>query len=349
MERKHPNELLNEMVAYYVLRYMKNIGFAKTGSVINQASWDFLKRSDIDPNTDRRTLGGFQLGTWAAQLQGDLLKKGGNNTSLRSIIRQNQHLLPLVAHGPQALLIESYLQMLQKLHLLDLGHSKYGIGKDVYRDITTNVMAARLMFETASQKIADLVYQTYSHIPNLGLVEGGAGNGAAMLAILDRFPEYFWPDFLLSDIDEKTRATAVELFKSKGYDSELPWIKVDLGSLSDILKIERLMRGQQVLFSVNFIIHEHESIIENFFSAMGKGLPGADLSITEFFLPEDEISVGSNFPWWFVYLHEVSGQRLRTEEDFLAIAEDNDYHIFDRIDHQMVSKKPLISTLFLKK
>lgn len=350
MEKRHPNELLNEMVAFYAIFYLRRVGFQRTNSRINIATWKFLKNAGINPNTDLMDLPGYNLGKEAAKLQKEQVDLGGKNTSLRSVIRENQWLMPLVAHGPQAWLIETYYDMLSSLCELDRGTVEYGYGKEVYRDITQNVKAARMMFETATQKIADRFHYYYQKVPEMiTLVEGGAGNGAATLALLEKFPEGYKPAYILTDIDEKTETPAKDLFKSKGYTEKLSWMKVDLGSEDDLEKVHEQIETPLTVFMVNFIIHEHESIIENFFLAMSKSMPHARLVITEFFLPEDESSVGTNFPWWFVYLHEVSGQKLRTQNEFLSIAEKYGYRVVDQIDHQLIERNPLIATLFLTK
>ncbi len=345
---KKPNEHLNEFVAYYIFLYLAKVDFQRTGSRLNDASWKFLSRTDIDPNSNPFIdLDGFCLGTDAARLQKQLVTAGGVNFSLRSVIRENPTLLPLVAHGPQAWLIKTYDSMLRNIYELDMGIKKYGLDQEVYRDIVDNVKAARLMFDEASRKIANKIYELYGDQPNLALVEGGAGNGAAMLTNLEKFPRSSLPKFLITDIDEKTRLPAEELFRSKGFSAPPPWLKVDLGDPQDLLKIQNLLKRDEVVFSVNFIIHEHRTILDKFFRAMSQGLPSAKLAISEFFLPEDEDAAGHTFPWWFVYLHEVSGQYLRTEREFINAAQSFGYTVFDRLDHQHFNNKPLVSTLFL--
>lgn len=342
---KKPNELLNEMVAFYVIFYVTNTPV--TSSPINKAAWKFLKRAGIRPETNPFNLEGYYLGNQAADLQRQLINSGDSNISLRSVVRKYKHLMPLVAHGPQAWLIKTYESMLKNIYELDMGIKQYGQDKDVYRDIVENVKAARLMFEEASRKIADKIYQLYGDLPSLALVEGGAGNGAAMLTLLEKFPRHQLPKFLISDIDEKTRLPAEELFLVKGYSEHLPWMKVDLGDTEDLKRVQTEVKGHDVVVSVNFIIHEHETILEKFFQSMSQELPHAHLAISEFFLPENEDEVGTDFPWWFVFLHEVSGQCLRTEKDFMDVATTTGYHIHDRLDHQFVNQKPLVSTLFL--
>lgn len=347
MEKKLPNNYLNEMVAFHVLRYLDEVDFRTTGTLINNSDWSFLKRAGIHPNSNPYLLDGFSLGNQAADLQRRLVFDNTPNTSLRSVIREYPHLMPLVAHGPQAWLIRSYNSMLRNIYELDMGTKQYGLGKDIYRDIVENVKAARLMFEEASRKIADKIYQRYGDLSSLALVEGGAGNGAAMLTNLEKFP--VWPKFLLSDIDEKTRLPAEELFLAKGYTKPLPWMKVDLGNPDDLKKVKTEFNGHEVVISVNFIIHEHEGILKKFFKSMSQELPFAHLAISEFFLPEDETLVGTGFPWWFVFLHEVSGQYLRTEKDFMSVATGAGYRVLNRLDHQLVNNLPVTSTLFLSK
>lgn len=345
----HPNEYLNEFVAYYVLQYLQKINFDYTGSPINKAAWNFLERANVDPSTRPNNLSGHLIAFEAAQLQKWQLLYGQGNTSLRSVIRSSPHLMPLVAHGPQALLIHSYLPLLLNLYELDLGLKKYGYGYEVYRRIEDNVRAARMMFENASLRVSDKLFQLYYSTPDLALFEGGAGNGAAMFTNLQRFGQAgLFPQFLLSDIDRKTLATANEYFQNNGFNGQVPWIQVDLGSENDLLKVEKALRGYTVIVNINFIIHEHSSIADAFFTAMRSSLPGAKLVISEFFLPEN-VTINPQIPSWFIFLHGASGQCLRTESDFVTIAESHGYNFFDRLDHQIVDNQPLVSTLFLEK
>lgn len=342
---KHPNQYLNELVAVYALHYLQQVYWQKTGSHINNAVWSFLERAGISPFANPDTLTGHYLILEAAYHQKDLAP----SETFRNIVRQQPHLKPLVAHGPQALLIYSYLPLLESLFALDKGEKRYGYCKEVYRNIEDNVRAARLMFERASSDLANKIFELYGDYLALALFEGGAGNGAATLTILKKFLDSGKkPFFLLSDLDEATKKTAEELFRSHGFTEPLPWLKVDLGSHSDLQKVERKLLGYYVVVSVNFILHEYEGIAEKFFEALNNSLPHAKLAITEFFLPENGV-IDPRIPEWFIFLHQASGQFLRTEKEFLSIATKHGYRILDRLDHQKINDKPLISTLFLEK
>lgn len=342
---KHPNQYLNELVAIYVLHYLHHTYWQKTGSPINNAAWNFLERSGISPFANPDTLTGHYLTLEAAYHQKDL----ASGETFRNIVRQQPHLKPLVAHGPQALLIYSYLPLLENLFALDKGEKQYGYGKEVYRVIEDNVRAARLMFERASCDLANKIFDLYGDYLALALFEGGSGNGAATLTILKKFLDSSKkPVFLLSDLDEATKKTAEDLFHSHGFTEPLPWLKVDLGSHSDLQKVERKLLGYYVVVSVNFILHEYEGIAEKFFEALSSSMPHARLVITEFFLPENGV-IDSRVPEWFIFLHHASGQYLRTEKEFLSIATKHGYKLTDRLDHHVVDDHPLISTLFLEK
>lgn len=349
---KHPNQYLNEFVANFVIRYLRVIGYAVTGSPINMASWKFLGRSQISAVTNNI----WELGDLAHQaalLQRQLVCEGHQNTSLRSIVRSFPKLLPLVAHGPQAWLINTYRQPLENILELDRGTKKYGQNQAVYRNIKENVMAARMMFTKASQLLADKIFEENQRTANLGIFEGGAGNGAATLTILKKFHDNgIFPGFLLSDIDEATREVALKLFQSRGFQSSyFPWTKLDIGNPKDMATVAKYFEWNNLIVNVNFIIHEWEPIANKFFFAMNKSLPKAKLAISEFFLPEDETRVGPDFPWWFVYLHDLSSQHLRTEKQFLAIAKKHGYSFYDRLNHQIYkpTNKPIVTTLFLAK
>ncbi len=346
---KHPNQLLNEYAAHYVIRYLGKVNFQKTNTPINNAAWSFLRRSKISFTTNPWTLG--QEAYYAADLQRQLVLEGHANTSLRSIVREFPVLRPMVTHGPQSWLIRTYQQPLENIFELDNGSKKYGINQPVYRNITENVMAARMMFNTASHSLASKLFNRHSKTPNLGFFEGGAGNGAAIFDILNEFHNHgIFPEFLLSDIDEKTMPVAKKYFQDHGFPgNHFPWKKIDIGNPKDMIKVTEYFEYHSIVINVNFIIHEWEPIAEKFFRSTSNLLPNAELAVSEFFLPEHESMVDHTYPWWFVFLHDLSGQKLRTERELLNITKRYGYKTIDRINHQKINETPVVSTLFLRK
>ncbi len=347
MIKKIGTRLLNQYAAHFAIRYLQKVNYQHTGSPKNNSTWKFLRLSGIDWTTDPNLLG--QIGQETAALQRSLVLSGAKNTSIRSANRNS----PLIAHGPQAWLIQTYEQTLNSIFELDNGTLQYGLGKDRYRNITENVMAARMMFETASKTLANALVEKYQDIPNLGLFEGGAGNGAAMHTNLLAFhSQGIKPDFLLSDIDPKTKNVAEEYFREKGFASRhFPWMQVDIGNPKDLALVARQFPWHKLVCNVNFIVHEWEPIAERFFKATSKSMPNADLAVTEFFLPPGypNCDPDPDFPWWFVYLHEISGQYLRTETEFMKIIQKHSYYSFDPLNYQTHNGMPVTSTLFLRK
>lgn len=346
---KHPNQLLNEYVAHFVIKYLNQINFKATNSPINIAVRNFLRRSQIDPSEPMWNLG--NEAKYAAIYQRQLVLEGHANTSLRSIVREFPDLRPMVTHGPQAWLIHTYQQPLENIFELDNGSKKYGIRQSVYRSITENVMAARMMFNTASHSLASKLFDRHSKTPNLGFFEGGAGNGAAIFDILNKFHNHgIFPEFLLSDIDEKTMPVAKKYFQDHGFPgNHFPWKKIDIGNPKDMIKVVEYFEYHNIIINVNFIIHEWEPIAEKFFRSTSQLLPKAELAVSEFFLPEHESMVDHTYPWWFVFLHDLSGQKLRTERELLNITKRYGYKTVDRINHQKINETPVVSTLFLRK
>jgi hypothetical protein len=346
---KHPNQYLNEFVAHFALIYLKNSGYQVTGSRINTATWKFLEKSQIDATIDPWELG--DIAHQAAILQRSLVVEDHPNPILRSVIREFPYLMPLVAHGPQAWLINTYRQALENLTELDKGIKKYGPNEAVYRNIEENVMAAKMMFKTASLSNAAKILELYRKTPYLAFIEGGAGNGDAILSVLKKFHSVgIHPDYLVTDIDLKTRTVAESHFRENGFPGKFfPWAQLDLGNVSDLTFLARSFTYQKLVFYINFIAHEGEALANQFFNATNKSTPKADIIVSEFFLPDKDSELDSSFPWWFVFLHEISGQKLRTEKDFLKITTRHGYKVFNRIDHQVINQTPVVSTLFLTK
>ncbi|OGD82938.1 hypothetical protein A2572_03645 [Candidatus Collierbacteria bacterium RIFOXYD1_FULL_40_9] len=347
---KHPNRYLNEFAALFVLNYLRHSGYKRTGTYINNAVWNLLENAEISPNTFPTDLS--DLAHQAAIVQRRLVLEGRQNTSLRSVRHEYPQLMPVISHGPQAWLINTYRPLLEYLLEIDLGQLEYGIDKDRYRIIEENVMAARMMFENASKSIANELVATYANIPNLGLFGGGEGNGAAMHTNLLAFHQQnIFPDFLLSDIDPKTKKVAEKFFRERGYQSKhFPWMKIDIGNPNDLALVAKHFSWHKLIVNVNFIVHELEPIAEKFFKATSKSTPNADLVISEFFEPEDYSNIGPDFPHWFVLLHKLSRQSLRTEKDFMRYPTRYGYKLMDhRIDHQKYNSTPVTSTLFFTK
>ena len=346
------NRLLNQCVAHYVLNYLHKTDFKKTGSPKNTSAWRYLRLSDIPEGTNPSQLGELAKNT-ALHLRKRVL---GNkpNQSMRSIVRDHPELSPMLGHGAQAWLILSYAESLQKIFEIDNGTLLYGLNKGTYRNIAENVIAARLMFANASQRLAQKMYEVYGPIGNqVVFVEGGAGNGAATLTTLKEFHSHgLYPNFWLTDIDPKTLPVAENYFRQFGnfQGHHFPWSQLDIGDTSAVKSLLGSFPGFKTVFNVNFIVHEYETIANKFFKAMSSS-PETDLVVSEFFLPEGypDCDPDPDFPWWFVFLHELSDQYLRTENQFLKIAKKHGYYCTSRLDHQIHNNHPVTSSLFLNK
>lgn len=345
-------EHLNQYVAKFFLEYLEKVGCNKTGSPDNNFAWLYFHLSGIPWSSDSRDMS--TLPEDAALFLRKRVLRNEARSSMRHIVQDEPDLRPIVNHGAQSWLIFTYLQTLQNIYGLDKGILKYGIDKDLYRVIEENIVAAGMMFAEGTQRLATKIASIYQNTPNLGYAEGGSGKGAASFAILKELHRVnIYPDFTLSDIDEEgTRQTAEEYFGSHGFASKnLPWMKIDIGDPKDLAKIAKHFPWHHLIFNVNFIIHEWEPIAENFFAATSQAMPNADLVVSEFFLPEGypNCAPDPEFPWWFVALHHLSGQHLRTRSEFLAIAEKYGYYVFDELIHQTHKGQPVTSTLFLRK
>lgn len=342
---------LNQYVAKFFLEYLEKIGYKRTSSSDNDFAWLYFQLSGIPWSSDSRDMS--SLPEDAALFLRKRVLGNEPRSSMRHIVQDEPDLRPLVNHGAQSWLILTYLQTLQNIYGLDKGILKYGIDKDLYRIIEENIIAARLMFAEGTIRLAEKVTETYKDTPNLALVEGGAGNGAAIFAILQKFHSLgVFPHFLLSDLDPKTKAVAEEYFRSRGFKSKhFPWAKINIGDPSDLAAIANHFSQNNLVFNINFIVHEWEPIAEKFFKATSESMPNADLVVSEFFLPEGypNCAPDPDFPWWFVALHHLSGQHLRTRSKFLAIAEKYGYYVFDELIHQTHKGQPVTSTLFLRK
>ena len=340
--------LLNQYVAHFILSYLKKSQYQHTDTSKNNSAWRILRLSEIPWETDPNLLG--QLGQETAKIQRDLVLSKAKNTSIRSVNRNS----PLIAHGPQAWLIHTYEETLQKMFELDNGTVQYGLGKDAYRNIEENVIAARMMFASASQRLAQKMYEVYGHMGNqLALVEGGAGNGAATLTNLQEFHSHgLYPHFWLTDIDPKTLPVAENYYRQVGnfQSHHFPWSQLDIGDAKAVQTLLDSFPGFKTIFNVNFIVHEWEPIANRFFKAMSK-CKDTDLVVSEFFLPPGypNCTPDADFPWWFLYLHELSNQHLRTESDFMNIIKRHGYRVTNRLDHQVHNGIPVTSTLFLSK
>lgn len=342
---------LNQYVAKFFLEYLKKVSYSKTGSPDNNFAWLYFHLSDIPWSSDSRDMSA--LPEDAALFLRKRVLGNEPRSSMRHIVQDEPDLRPLVNHGAQSWLIFTYLQTLQKIHELDKGILKYGPNNDLYRVIEENVIAARLMFAEGTIRLAAKIFDRHKGTPNLGLVEGGAGNGAAMFTILKTFHKHhIFPDFLVTDIDLITRGKAETYFRDHGFPSKhFPWAQIDIGDPKHLAQIADYFPWHNLVFNINFIIHEHESIAEKFFESMSKSLPNAELIVSEFFLPEGypNCAPDPDFPWWFVALHHLSGQHLRTRSEFLTIAEKYGYCVLDELVHQTHNGQPVTSTLFLRK
>lgn len=338
--------LLNQWVASYVHDFLSTSLFSETGTRLNNAAWNFLRLSGLDYLSSYNVQRAEAIAI--AEMQRHMVLENIKTGRLASSDRSLR-----INGGPQAWLIYTYMSALEKIYELDKGAISYGINGDVYRFIPENVIAARKMFEAASIKLARAMVEIYGDIGNhLVLLEGGAGNGAATWTTLDAFHKRgLFPHFWLTDIDPKTMPVAEEYFRQNGYQTnDFPWTQLDIGDPNAVKSLINSFPGFKTVMNVNFIIHEEEPIAKEFFAAMSQS-PDTDLVVSEFFLPPGypNCEPDPDFPGWFVFLHELSGQYLRTEAEFLKIIHKYGYEVFKRIDHQVQKGHAVTATLFLRK
>lgn len=338
--------LLNQWVASYVTDYLSTSLFSKTGTRLNSAAWNFLRLSGLDYLSSYNVQRAEAIAI--AEMQRHMVLENIKTGRLASNDRSLR-----INGGPQAWLIYTYMSALEKIYELDKGAITYGINGGVYRFIPENVISARMMFEAASLRLAKAMVEIYGEIGNhLVLLEGGAGNGAATWTTLDAFHKKgLSPQFCLTDIDPKTMPVAEEYFRQNGFNSRhFPWSQLDIGDPNAVNSLLNSFPGFKTVMNINFIVHEWEPIAEKLFATMSR-CPDTDLVISEFFLPPGypNCEPDPDFPWWFVFLHELSGQYLRTEEDFMKIIHKYGYEVFRRIDHQKHNGHAVTATLFLRK
>ena len=335
---------LNQYVAFFVNQYLRKTNYLETGGYINQAAKVYPYFSSTDPYSGY--ISEYQSALSLVEKQSQLVLNNMRTGKLPSDHRDLR-----LDGGPQAWLISTYNKMLSHLIELDSGVMSYEFGGRLYRDIVPNVIASRMMFEAASKRLARTMVETHQHDAHeTVLVEFGSGNGAATLTTLKAFHKKgLYPQFLLTDIDQKTEDVALQLYRQHGYQtSHFPWEKLNINDTNAVVTTLSKFPKFKIIANLNFIIHESEDIIENFFAAMSQA-GVQEVVVSEFFLPPGYPNCKPNplFPWWFVFIHIASKQFLRTEKDFMLVANKHGYYISKRHDHQVVDNAPVVSTLFL--
>lgn len=351
----HPNQYLNEYVAFYVLKYLQSIGFERTGSKINTACFDFLEKSRIPLSRSPEDLEGRSLVEKAASIQKQLVMMNPDNFSLREAVRSNPDLRPLASFGGQALMISSYRPLFENLLAVDSGQIEYGYGRDIYRLQPDNAYGAGIMMKPAAERIAKKVADLYADLDNLALLEFGSGNAMTLAIILNEFEKRGLrrPKVIASDIDPRTSSSAKELFKRKGL-GEVNWESVDMGSEISIAWVAKKLEGKNVIIFVGYIYHENRELARRSLEATSKIMPNTVIAASEYFLPPSRMGFDQSRPYWFEAVHAMTQDLFEGRNNFLEFAEEvGGYTIIDggEVVHQKLDglEQPLNSTVFLKK
>ncbi len=345
----HPNDYINQALAVDVIKYLRQIKYKRTDSRINKASFSFLERAEIPPDTKLDDLlDSYNLVYWAAQEQFRIAVHGGEKASFRGVVRENPELAPLISHAPQCLFLDSYSPLNKNLYLVDSGVLTYGYKKDLYREIVKNVIAARYMNGSASQRVANEIYRICGgDSTNVAILGLGSGNGAAELDVVKKFVDNP-PMFIVSDFDPETEKPARELFAKNGI-KKINWAKIDLRLAHEVRRAARMLEGKRVFVLINFIIHELEEIAETLANVVSAELPNATIVASEVLLREDQL-VFPEMPEFFITEHDFAVQYLRSEPALLKKMYDSGgYNPSSRIDHQIIGDLPFVSTFFLNR
>lgn len=229
----------------------------------------------------------------------------------------------LIAYAPQALLVYSYLPLLENLKEIVHGEKEYGYGKELDRLQPHNSLAAGEMMKMASKRIADDMVNlvTERGLRNIKILELGCGNASFSAEVLTTFKSHGLelPDVLATDLNPKTQITAINLFKEKGFENKLEVMEVDMGNINKLRETFEKLDGKTVIVHIGYILHENRELAVRTVKGLTEVFADKNVifAFSEYYL-QNEIS--PEVPLWFQTIHEIT-QELFTRDELISFVE----------------------------
>jgi hypothetical protein len=243
----------------------------------------------------------------------------------------------LIAYAPQALLVNSYIPLLENLKDVVTGKKEYGFGKELNRIQPHNSLASGEMMKLASKNIASEIALLVEErkFKNTAILELGCGNASFSASVVEEFKARGMeiPYILATDSDPATQVSASKLFKEKEIDKHLNLMKVDMGNFGHLMQAASRLEGKTTIVHIGYILHESRQLANDALAGLTRAFDSQNtiFAFSEYYL-QDVIT--PEIPLWFQTLHEIT-QELFDRNEFMQFVTKNGMLNFGELPHNI--------------
>ena len=253
--------------------------------------------------------------------------------------------------GGYAELIASYYEMLSEMYPLMQGDLVYGLNSDINRDGFLNANASNgiLKLRVAPYIVDSLIEQKELSNQlckeNSAFVDFGSGGGDMLMQVAETIDV----DLFGLDISSDAISTAEENVEKKGLSNKIKFQQGSIVSKNDMLALRDSLGTNEVVSSINFIMHDvGEKMSKDFLKNYSDVFGSSPLVITESLrMPIEVLKSNPNYQAAsFEFMHRASGQELFFDNQLRNILETSG---FDIITEKVHSSMPNVSKTLERK
>lgn len=338
-EKIHPNNVINGAINYYLLGaieqgLLKQEGETKAilGIIEHLTQSGAFETGDVFPKKEM-----FEAEKKQVLDLGKTAFEALNQKLDIKDLAKGKFDPRLIAYAPQALLVYSYLPLLENLKDIVTGKKEYGYGKELNRLQPHNSLASGEMMKGASINIAKEIARLVKErkFENVGILELGCGNASFSASVIEEFKTNGMelPFILATDLDPATQNSAKKLFEEKGIAQHLNLMKVDMGNFGDLNIAAKKLEGKSTIVHIGYILHESRQLAEYTLAGLTRAFDSYNVifAFSEYYRQDD---ITPEIPLWFQTLHEIT-QDLFERGEFMQFVTKNGMLNFSELPHNV--------------
>lgn len=338
-EKIHPNNVINGAINYYLLGaieqgLLKQEGETKAilGIIEHLTQSGAFETADVFPKKEM-----FEAEKKQVLDLGKTAFEALNQKLDIKDLAKGKFDPRLIAYAPQALLVYSYLPLLENLKDIVTGKKEYGFGKELNRLQPHNSLASGEMMKGASINIAKEIARLVKErkFENVGILELGCGNASFSASVIEEFKTNGMelPFILATDLDPATQNSAKKLFEEKGIAQHLNLMKVDMGNFGDLNIAAKKLEGKSTIVHIGYILHESRQLAEDTLAGLTRAFDSHNVifAFSEYYRQDD---ITLEIPLWFQTLHEIT-QDLFERGEFMDFVTKKGMLNFSELPHNV--------------
>ena len=338
-EKIHPNNVINGAINYYLLGaieqgLLKQEGETKAilGIIEHLTQSGAFETGDVFPKKEM-----FEAEKKQVLDLGKTAFEALNQKLDIKDLAKGKFDPRLIAYGPQALLVYSYLPLLENLKDIVTGKKEYGYGKELNRLQPHNSLASGEMMKGASINIAKEIAKlvTERKFSDVGILELGCGNASFSASVIEEFKTNGMelPFILATDLDPATQNSAKKLFEEKGIAQYLNLMKVDMGNFGDLNIAAKKLEGKSTIVYIGYILHESRQLAEYTLDGLTRAFDSYNVifAFSEYYRQDN---ITPEIPLWFQTLHEIT-QDLFVRGEFMDFVTKKGMLNFSELPHNV--------------